>query len=65
MNEADLADLVATIPATAEIPACGSIVLAVDGRTLRGTIPSEQTRGLHLVAAYLPTTGVVLAQVAV
>jgi len=50
---------------SAEIPARGSIVLAVDGKTLRGTIPNGQTRGVHLVAAYLPETGVVLAQVAV
>lgn len=51
--------------ATSELPARGSIVLAIDGKTLRGTIPSGQTRGVHLVAAYLPASGVVLAQVAV
>jgi predicted transposase YbfD/YdcC len=51
--------------APSEVPARGSIVLAVDGKTLRGTIPSGQTRGVHLVAAYLPEAGVVLAQVAV
>jgi predicted transposase YbfD/YdcC len=50
---------------TAEVPARGSIVLAVDGKTLRGTIPGGQTRGVHLVAAYLPDAGVVLAQLAV
>jgi len=50
---------------SADVPARGSIVLAVDGKTLRGTIPSGQTRGVHLVAAYLPESGVVLAQVAV
>ena len=50
---------------TAEVPERGSIVLAVDGKTLRGTIPTGQTRGVHLVAAYLPEAGVVLAQVAV
>jgi len=43
----------------------GSIVLVVDGKTLRGTIPLGQLQGVHLVAAYLPDTGVVLAQVAV
>lgn len=51
--------------ATAEIPARGSLILAVDGKTLRGTIPAGQTRGVHVVAAYLPETGVVLAQLAV
>jgi hypothetical protein len=37
----------------------------VDGKTLRGTIPLGQTRGVHLVAAYLPEQGVVLAQLQV
>jgi predicted transposase YbfD/YdcC len=50
---------------SAEVPARGSIILAVDGKTLRGTIPAGQTRGVHLVAAYLPETGVVLAQLTV
>jgi predicted transposase YbfD/YdcC len=50
---------------TAEVRARGSIVLAVDGKTLRGTIPAGQSRGVHLVAAYLPEAGVVLAQLAV
>lgn len=50
---------------TAEVPPRGSSVLAVDGKTLRGTIPGGQTRGVHLVAAYLPGAGVVLAQLAV
>jgi predicted transposase YbfD/YdcC len=49
----------------AEIPARGSTILAVDGKTLRGTIPSGQTRGVHLIAAYLPESGVVVAQMAV
>lgn len=51
--------------ATSEVPERGSIVLAVDGKTLRGTLPRGQTRGVHLVAAYLPAEGVVLGQVAV
>lgn len=49
----------------AEVPARGSVVLNIDGKTLRGTIPSGSTRGVHLMAAYLPKQGVVLAQVAV
>ena len=48
-----------------EIPAPGSIVLAIDGKTLRGTIPLGQTQGVHLVAAYLPDQGVTIAQLAV
>jgi predicted transposase YbfD/YdcC len=51
--------------ATAEVPARGSIILAIDGKTVRGTIPAGQTRGVHLLAAYLPERGVTLAQVAV
>lgn len=50
---------------SSEVPARGSLIVAVDGKTLRGTIPAGQTRGVHLVAAYLPDTGVVLAQLAV
>jgi predicted transposase YbfD/YdcC len=48
-----------------QLPGRGSVVLALDGKTLRGTIPLGQKRGVHLVAAYLPGSGVVLAQVAV
>lgn len=43
----------------------GSLVLNIDGKTLRGTIPHGQTRGVHLMAAYLPQQGIVLMQVAV
>jgi predicted transposase YbfD/YdcC len=50
---------------SAQIPARGSVLLAIDGKTLRGTIPLGQKRGVHLVAAYLPESGVVLAQIAV
>src|SRR5579863_5666146 len=40
-------------------PQRGSIQLALDGKTLRGTIPLGQTRGVHLIAAYLLNQGVV------
>jgi predicted transposase YbfD/YdcC len=49
----------------AQPAARGSIVLAIDGKTITGTIPLGRTRGVHLVAAYLPEQGVVLAQLAV
>src|SRR5262245_25236689 len=39
--------------------------LSLDGKVLRGTIPTGQTQGLHLLALYLPQQGVVLMQVAV
>jgi predicted transposase YbfD/YdcC len=43
----------------------GSLPLALDGKTLRGTIPLGASRGVHLLAAYLPKQGVVLAQMQV
>jgi predicted transposase YbfD/YdcC len=42
-----------------------SVLVAIDGKTMRGTIPTGKTSGVHLLAAYLPEEGVVLAQVAV
>ena len=39
--------------------------ISLDGKTVRGTIAFGETRGLHLLAAYLPGLGVVLAQLAV
>ena len=42
-----------------------SILVAIDGKCLRGTIPKGSTQGVHLLAAYLPEEGVVLVQVAV
>jgi predicted transposase YbfD/YdcC len=42
-----------------------SVVLSLDGKTLRGTIPAGQSKGVHLPAAYLPEEGWVLLQVEV
>ena len=42
-----------------------SIIINLDGKTLRGTIPAGKTRGVHLLAAYLPGEGWVLAQIEV
>lgn len=42
-----------------------SVSIAIDGKTLRGTIPAGQTQGRHLLAAYLPAEGWVLYQVEV
>jgi predicted transposase YbfD/YdcC len=39
--------------------------IALDGKTLRGVHATDETRGLHLLAAYLPQEGVVLMQVQV
>jgi len=47
-------------------PEVGSeLRITLDGKTVRGTIAFGETRGLHLLAAYLPGAGVVLFQVAV
>jgi predicted transposase YbfD/YdcC len=48
------------------LPTHGTPVqICLDGKTVRGTIAFGETRGLHLLAAYLPGAGVVLCQVAV
>lgn len=41
------------------------IQIALDGKTLRGTIPAGQSKGVHLLAAFVPDDGCVLIQVAV
>lgn len=42
-----------------------SVVIVIDGKTVRGTITWEDPFGLHLLAAYLPGEGIVLMQMAV
>ncbi len=42
-----------------------SILVSLDGKTLRGTIPKGMTKGVHILAAYLPEEGITLFQVAV
>ena len=46
-------------------PKRGSMQLALDGKTLRGTIPLGASKGVHLLAIYQPNQGVVLAQMRV
>jgi len=41
------------------------IVLTMDGKTLRGTIPFGKMRGTHLLTVYIPKQGLVLVQVQV
>jgi predicted transposase YbfD/YdcC len=41
-----------------------SVLVSIDGKTVRGTIDAPATRGEHLLAAYLPAEGIVLMQVA-
>jgi len=38
------------------------LIVAIDGKTVRGTIPYGANRGVHLLAAYVPKQGLVLAQ---
>ncbi len=48
------------------LPSVGAAVqITLDGKTLRGTIAFGETRGLHLIGAYLPHAGVVLFEMAV
>lgn len=42
-----------------------SVLICIDGKTMRGTIPKGSTSGVHLLAAYLPEEGIVLGQVEV
>lgn len=49
-----------------QVVSCGtSVLIAIDGKTMRGTIPAGESQGVHLLAAYLPRDGVVLMQVEV
>jgi predicted transposase YbfD/YdcC len=41
------------------------VVIAMDGKTVRGTITPQDPFGLHLLAAYLPGEGIVLMQMVV
>ena len=41
------------------------VVIAIDGKTLRGTITATDPFGVHLLAAYLPGEGIVLMQLVV
>lgn len=38
------------------------IVMSLDGKTVRGTLRRGETQGVHLLAAYVPRQGLVLAQ---
>jgi predicted transposase YbfD/YdcC len=42
-----------------------SVLINFDGKTMRATIPAGKTKGVHLLAAYLPQEGWVLLQVEV
>ena len=42
-----------------------SVLVTIDGKTLRGSLAPGQDQALHLLAAYLPAEGIVLMQVAV
>lgn len=42
-----------------------AVVIALDGKTLRGTITRENPFGVHLLTAYLPGEGLVLMQMVV
>ena len=47
-----------------DLPQVGrSVLISIDGKTVRGTIHTDDPRGTHLLAAYLPSEGIVLLQV--
>jgi predicted transposase YbfD/YdcC len=49
-----------------EQPEAGqSVLVNLDGKTMRATIPAGKTQGVHLLAAYLPQEGWVLLQIEV
>lgn len=50
---------------TQPAPAGTRVQIALDGKTMRGTIPAGHTRGVHLLAAFLPDEGWVLYQIEV
>lgn len=52
-------------PPQHEVPARARHHLALDGKTLCGTIPATTTRGVHLLSAYQVQRGTVLRQIAV
>jgi predicted transposase YbfD/YdcC len=59
-----LAPLLTPAP-SGEEPPRASRPIALDGKTLRGTIPMGRSTGVHLLSAYAGDSGVVLAQEAV
>lgn len=52
-------------PASPEVPARASRQIALDGKTLRGTLPARGRSGVHLVTAYHVESGVPCLQVSV
>ena len=42
-----------------------SVLISIDGKTVKGTLAAEEPHGTHLLAAYLPHEGIVLLQLAV
>jgi predicted transposase YbfD/YdcC len=50
----------------AQLPQVGqSVLMVIDGKTVRGTITREDPIGLHLLSAYLPVEGIVLFKMVV
>ena len=50
---------------SSEVPPRASQQIALDGKTMRGTIPRGRSHGVHLVTAYQVATGLPLLHVAV
>lgn len=41
------------------------VILTMDGKTIRGTIPKGDTQGMHLLSVYVPEQGLVLVEATV
>jgi predicted transposase YbfD/YdcC len=45
-----------------QLPEGGEITYSMDGKAVRGTIPSGETRGTHLLSVFVPEQGLVVAE---
>jgi predicted transposase YbfD/YdcC len=45
-----------------QLPEGGEIIYSMDGKAVRGTIPSGETRGTHLLSLFAPEQGLVVAE---
>lgn len=45
-----------------QLPKEAETLYSIDGKTVRGTIPSGETRGTHLLSVFMPDQGLVLAE---
>ena len=61
----DLEELAATVGQFLSKSVGEEVLINIDGKVMKGTIPAGETQGVHLLAAYLPEEGIVLMQLEV